>query len=306
MTKTIFILFGTIFLTIAALAQDFKVLSSQGNNVFQKTKQRIWAGTTLKTSDAITVAQGGYLGLMHTKTGKTIEVKKAGNYLVSSLVPQTTGSSLIAKYGSYVGEEMVKVEKQDINKNHRKYMAVTGAVNRERAIGVQKTITLLAQSEETIFHSTAIIQWLPDEAMPNAKYYVLVSNLEGEQVAWYETDQTALSVDFAYLKKGKSGKAGFLVTVMSVQNTNLKNTFNISLLEGKEHDNIKKEIGDFKPENALDYMLLAKFFEDKKLNLDALACYQKALALNNSEHYKTAYMEFLVRNKMGYTYEEEK
>jgi len=306
MTKTIFILFGTIFLTIAALAQDFKVLSSQGNNVFQKTKQRIWAGTTLKTSDAITIAQGGYLGLMHTKTGKTIEVKKAGNYLMSNLVPKTTGSSLVAKYGSYVGEEMVKVEKQDINKNHRKYMAVTGAVNRERAIGVQKTITLLAQSEETIFHSTAIIQWLPDEAMPNAKYYVLVSNLEGEQVAWYETDQTALSVDFAYLKKGKSGKADFLVTVTSVQNPNLKNTINVSLLNSNEYDNIKKELGDFKPENALDYMLLAKFFEDKKLNLDALACYQKALALNNSEHYKTAYMEFLVRNKMGYTYEEEK
>ena len=303
--KSIFGLALAMLTSLASLAQDFKVLSSQGNNTLKNSKNRIWAGSTLKVSDAINIASGGYLGLMHVRTGKTIEIKKGGSYLMSSFVPKTGSSSLATKYGSFVGEEMIKAEKQDINKNHRKYMAVTGAVTRERAIGGSspKSITLLAQNKEVIFNPQATIHWLADEDNTKIKYYVLVSNLDNEQVAWYETEQTSISIDFSKLKRARDGEADFIVSIVNAQNSNHKGFINLTWLNKNEYSKIQKEIGDFKPENALDYMVLAKFFEEKKLNLDALACYQKVLALQNSENYKTAYMEFLVRNQMGYTYE---
>ncbi|GAB4130586.1 MAG: hypothetical protein OHK0045_14660 [Raineya sp.] len=303
--KYIFGLVWLVFISLASFSQDFKVLSSQGNNTFKNSQKRIWAGSTLKVSDAINIASGGYLGLMHIKTGKTIELKKSGSYLMSSFVPKRGGNSLVAKYGNFVGEEMIKAEKQDINKNHRKYMAVTGAVTRERAIGgnASQSIILLAKSEETIFNPQTTIHWLAQEGSGKTKYYVLVSNMENEQVAWYETDQTNISIDFSNLKRARDGGANFIVSILDTQSPNRKGILNITWLNKNEYKKIQDEIGDFTPQNALDYMVLAKFFEEKKLNLDALACYQKVLALQNSENYKTAYMEFLVRNQMGYTYE---
>mgnify|MGYP005849329559 CR=1 FL=1 len=302
--KSIFGIALTMLIGSVVLAQDFKVLSSQGNNTHKTSKKRIWAGSNLKVSDAVTVASGGYLGLMHIKTGKTIEIKKSGTYLMSRLVPKAESTSVVAKYGNFVGEEMVKAEKQDINKNHRKYMAIVGAVSRERAIGgsTSKPIVFLAQNKENIFNPQITISWLADEENPKVKYHILVSNLDNEQVAWYETEQNNISIDFSNLKRARDGEPNFIVNIINSKDTNQKGSVSITWIGKNEYNKIQEEIGDFKPENALDYMLLAKFFEEKKLNLDALACYQKALDLQNSDNYKTAYMEFLVRNQMGYTY----
>jgi hypothetical protein len=304
--KLIFGLTWVMFLGSQVWAQDFKVLSSQGNNNFKGSKNRVWAGSSLKTSDVIEVGSNSYLGLMHIKTGKTIEIKKSGTYPMGSLVPKVGNSSLVAKYGNFVGEEMVKVEKQNINKNHRKYMAVTGAVTRERTLGgSSKTITLLSQDKETLFNPVLNLNWITEDNGEKIKYYIIVSNLNSEQVAWYETEENKISIDLSNLKRAKDNELDFVITISNANNANHKSVLNVSVLGKNEANQIQKEIGDFKPENPLDYLLLAKFFEDKKLNLDALTCYQKALSLQKSNDYEIAYKEFLVRNKMGYTYEGE-
>lgn len=304
--KLIFGLTWAMFLSSPLWAQDFKVLSSQGNNTLKNSKNRVWAGSTLKNSDVVEVGSNSYLGLMHIKTGKTVEVKKSGTYPVSMLVPKSGNNTLMAKYGNFVGEEMVKVEKQNINKNHRKYMAVTGAVSRERALGgSSKTITLLAQEKEVVFNPVLNLNWIAEDNSEKIKYYIIVSNLNNEQVAWYETEESKISIDLSNLKRAKDNELDFIITISNANNANHKSVLNVSVLGKNEADKIQKEIGDFKPENPLDYLLLAKFFEDKKLNLDALTCYQKALSLQKSNDYEIAYKEFLVRNKMGYTYEGE-
>lgn len=300
--------FGFIWAMLISLqvfAQDFKVLSSQGNNVLKKNKSRVWAGSTLKVSDVVVVGANGYLGLMHIKTGKTVEIKKAGTYLMNSLVPKSGSRSVIAKYGSFVGEEMAKVENQNINKNHRKYMAISGAVTRERAIGGSpKAIVLLAQEKETLFNPVLNLNWVAD-TQEKIKYHIFVSNLDGEQVAWYETEQNNIFIDLAYLKRARNNEPDFVITVTNANNPNHKGVLNVSVLNKDEASKIQKEIADFKPVNSLDYLVLAKFFEDKKLNLDALNCYHQALSLQKSDDYEIAYKEFLVRNKMGYTYQDE-
>ncbi|MDW8296983.1 MAG: hypothetical protein RMJ97_08875 [Raineya sp.] len=285
------------------LAQDFKVLHSFGNNTLKATKKKIFIGASLKNSDVIVVGNDSYINLMHEKTGRTLEIKQPGEYLLSNFKIPTQGSSTLAKYGNYVLNEMTKVEKQDINKNHRKYMAMTGAVTREMRSSVKPIILIVPPLTEnsSIYNSTAIISWIGEEGK---KYYVRIKLLSGETVALLEVNKPKFTFDFGLLKKEKDGSANYEVLVYEAENESVQGTFSISLLESAKRNDIQKELKDFRPETAVDYLILACFFEEKKLLFDAAACYEKALELQNDNYIKTAYMEFLVRNKMGYTYAE--
>ncbi|PKQ70000.1 hypothetical protein [Raineya orbicola] len=287
------------------LAQDFKVLHSYGNNTLKTTKKKIFIGTSLKNSDVIVVGENSYINLMHEKTGKTLEIKQKGEYLLGNFKVPAQGSSTFAKYGSFVLGEMTKAEKQDINKNHRKYMAMTGAVSRERkSISIDKAIPLVVPPESEnsyLFGNSTTIVWVGEEGK---KYYVRIKTLGGETVALLEVTQPKFTFNFSLLKKNKDGLANYEVLVYEAENENVKGSFNISLLEARNRSNIEKEIKDFRPETAMDYLILARFFEENKLLFDALSCYEKALEMQNDEFIKTTYMEFLVRNRMGYTYAE--
>lgn len=300
-------IFSFIFWACAnvLLAQDFKVLHSYGNNTLKATKKKIFIGTSLKNSDVVVVGENSYINLMHEKTGKTLEIRQKGEYLLSNFKIPAQGSSTFAKYGSFVLSEMTKAEKQDINKNHRKYMAITGAVSRERkSVAMEKPIPLVVPSESEnsyLFGNTASIIWVGEEGK---KYYVRIKTLSGETVALLEVSKPKFTFDFSLLKKDKGGLGNYEVIIYEAENENVKGSFTINLLEARDKNNIQKEIKDFRPETAIDYLLLARFFEEKKLLFDALFCYEKALEMQNDDFIKTTYMEFLVRNRMGYTYEE--
>ncbi|MCU0437181.1 MAG: hypothetical protein MUC49_04655 [Raineya sp.] len=294
-----------LFLSSSLYAQDFKVLTSSGNNVIKVGNKRIWAGTVLKSTDVITVAQNGYLGLMHVKTGKTIEIKKAGTYTMSILTPKAGGSSLGAKYSSYVADELFKGEKQDINKNHRKYMAITGAVSREsRVSNTNDTKTLIVFTKDyaqEVYDDFVYLSWMPNENDKITKYYIQITNISDEPVALLETDKNYIELDMSIYKKAKDGDATFIAKIFTSEAPLYKGIITVSLMTDKgKKESIKKELGNATPENALDYLIRAKYFEEKALFLDAVKCYQKALALQNLDSYKNAYMEFLSRNNMGY------
>jgi hypothetical protein len=293
-----------LFLSSTLYAQDFKVLTSNGNNVLKVGNKRIWAGTLLKNTDVITVVQNGYLGLMHVKTGKTVEIKKAGTYTMSTLTPKTGGSSLGAKYSSYVADELFKGEKQDVNKNHRKYMAITGAVSRDmKKLEATKPLTVFATdaSAQNVYESVIYFAWLPSTKDKPEKYIVQILNFDNELVALIETEKTAIEIDMSIYKKAKNGDATFIVNVLTGEAISYKGTFTVTLMDKTEKEGIKKEIGAEKPENALDYLIRARYFEDKKLFYDAIKSYQKAIEMQNLDSYKNAYMEFLSRNNIGYT-----
>ncbi|KOY86627.1 hypothetical protein AD998_11165 [bacterium 336/3] len=299
--KNLILLF--LFVSNLLYAQDFQVLTSNGNNLIKLGNKKIWAGTALKNADVITVAQNGYLGLMHLKTGKTIEIKKAGTYTMSTLTPKTGNSSLGPKYSSYVAEELFKGEKQDINKNHRKYMAITGAVSRDsRVLNEAKTLTVFtSDGAQEVYDNFVYLSWMPNSNDKIEKYYIQITNFNDETVALLETDKNYLELDMSIYKRAKNSDATFIIKVFTVEAPLYKGVFTVSLMDKTKKEGIKKEIGSTTPENALDYMIMAKYFEEKGLLLDAVKCYQKALALQNLDSYKNAYMEFLSRNKIGYT-----
>jgi len=297
--------FCMFFLSIfAAQAQDFKVLTSNGNNLIKAGNKKIWAGTSLKNADIITIAQNGYLGLMHLKTGKTVEVKKAGTYTMSALVPKAAGTSTVGtKYSSYVADELFKGEKQDVNKNHRKYMAITGAVSRDSRVANEfKMLTIFSTNSgaQEVYDSFVYLSWQPDNNEKIEKYYIQIQNFNDETVALLETDKNYMELDMSIFKKAKNGDATYIITILSNSQPAYKGTFSVGVMDKTKKDAIKKELGEQNPENALDYLIRARYFEDKKLYLDAIKCYQKALALQNLDSYKNAYMEFLARNSIGY------
>jgi hypothetical protein len=289
--------------TQVAFSQDFKVLTSSGNNVLKVGNKRIWTGSSLKNTDVIVVAPNGYLGLMHLKTGKTVEIQRPGTYTMLNLTPKSTNSSITSKYGNYVAEEISKAERQDINKNHKKYMAVTGAVVRERGMNPTKMLTIVAipNTNHEVYDSQVYLTWSPDTSV--SKYYIRIENmLNNEVVALLETTKNVLEIDFASFKRAQNNEASFIVTISSAQDENYKGVMSLSLLDNTKKSLIDKELGKENPQNALDYLLRAKYFEEKKLFLDAVKCYNKAIALQNLDAYKNAYMEFLAKNNLGYQY----
>jgi hypothetical protein len=66
----------------------------------------------------------------------------------------------------------------------------------------------------------------------------------------------------------------------------------------KELDNLKREISE--KESALDKLLLASFYEQNNLLVDALTNYEYAISHNpDVEAFKTAYERFLLRNGLS-------
>jgi tetratricopeptide (TPR) repeat protein len=64
---------------------------------------------------------------------------------------------------------------------------------------------------------------------------------------------------------------------------------------------IKTELAEFDltEENALNKFILAGFYEEHKLIIDAIAAYEDAVRLApDVDSYKEAYEEFLLRNKL--------
>jgi tetratricopeptide (TPR) repeat protein len=64
---------------------------------------------------------------------------------------------------------------------------------------------------------------------------------------------------------------------------------------------IRSELSEFdlSEENALNKFILAGFYEEHKLFIDAIAAYEDAIRLApDVDSYKEAYEEFLLRNKL--------
>lgn len=288
----------------AVFGQDFRVLHSYGNNTIKKTKQKIFIGATLKNTDVLLVGENSYLNLLHVKTGRTVEVRQKGEYLLSSFKVNASSSTL-AKYSDFVIEEMTKATKQDINKNHRRYIAITGAVTRDRRAATLRNITVFVPAEVpciNLYNAMATVAWLGEVGK---KYYIRIKTMSGETVALLETQKPEFNFDFGWLKRDKDGLANYEVVIYEADNENVRGSFAVSLLEEKDRNMLAKELKDFQPQTAIDYLLLGRFFEENKLLLDAFTCYNKALKLQEDEIMKTAYMEFLARNKMGYMYNPE-
>ncbi len=275
--------------TLSVCAQEyvFKVLANKGANEVKTSEgwTPIKTGASLKQNDELKIVDNAYMGLVHS-TGKPIELKQAGNYSIAQLASKiTTGTSVMNKYTDFI----LSSNSEEGKKNR---MAATGSVT--RGLGVK--VNLPAAQHAGVFGDNVTFGWEP---RGEAGYVVNVLDMEDNVLSAIETKETKISINLNDPKY--ASQPAVLLTVRD--KNDVKSTserYVLKRLNTTNRERIKKALATELTVNAesaaaLDKMMLALFYEQNGLLIDAISAYQQAIQLAPEvEDYKKAYEEFLI------------
>ena len=284
---------GVLFLNVLVYGQDytFKVLANKGSNEMKSgnTWQAVKTGASLKTGDEIKITENSYLGLVHA-TGKPMELKQAGSYKVADLAAKVSGgTSVLNKYTDFI----LSSNSAEAKKNR---LSATGAVHR----GLEDIKVFLPENQYSgIYNNIAIINW--EASKTGGPYTIILKNMFDDELMKTETPETTVQVDLNDAKF--ANETAILVEVKSKSDSKSKSEQHlIKRLSQADHDRVKKELaeitGDVQEETALNKFIMAGFYEENKLFIDAITSYEQAIKMApDVPSYREAYDEFLLRNK---------
>ena len=284
---------GMLFLNVLVYGQDytFKVLANKGSNEMKSgdTWQAVKTGASLKTGDEIKITENSYLGLVHA-TGKPMELKQAGSYKVADLAAKISGgTSVLNKYTDFI----LSSNSAEAKKNR---LSATGAVHR----GLEDIKVFLPENQYSgIYNNIAIINW--EASKTGGPYTVILKNMFDDELMKTETPETTVQIDLNDAKF--ANETAILVEVKSKSDSKSKSEQHlIKRLSQADHDRVKKELseitGDVQEETALNKFIMAGFYEENKLFIDAITSYEQAIKMApDVPSYREAYDEFLLRNK---------
>jgi hypothetical protein len=303
-TRIIYSLLILLLSGSLAMAQDemFRVLATKGGNKLQNTGASDWkpvfVGKKLIKGDKITIAENGYIGLAH-KSGKTIELRKAGTYEVAKLAGEvgTQNASAQKKYVDYLASEAKKNEDNNMARDRYKYMQATGSV--ERPVGY---LGLWAVDKDTIVSGKVFLRWDKRHTGP---FVIEVTNYFDEKLFSAETNETFYQLNLDGVEKTCK------VSVYEKSNTENKSEITLVFLDAFKAENVRKQAAELQSvlggESALNKIVMASFYEDQRLYMDALRLYEEAIKLEPEvEDYKIAYGQFLERSKFAVVNNEQK
>ncbi len=273
------VLFST---TCPAQQYAFMVLSSKGFTEVKSGEQwtSIKVGAQLKTTDEVKIPGNGYLGLVHA-SGKSLQIKESGNYKVVDLASKVgKGSSALNKYTDFI----LSSEQEKKNK-----LAATGAVHRN----VKKDIMLGLPSDPAkaeLLGDYFLLTWTTDGS---SSYKISLTNFHGDELANYEAAGNSQIID---LSKSFENTPQLLVKVIS-SNENTSDDYTVKRLTGHRNKKMSEAVGELglsTETTGLDKFILASFFEDNLMLIDALTAYKEAAEME-PDVYQEAYDQFLVR-----------
>ncbi len=131
---------------------------------------------------------------------------------------------------------------------------------------------------------------------------VVLKDMFEEEKMKIETPENSVEINLADPKFGS--ETALLVEIRAKSDASSHSeTKLIKKLSTDENAKVKKSLdevmGQMKDENALDEFILAGFYEENKLYIDAIGSYEKAIKLApDVPEYKEAYEEFLFRTKI--------
>ena len=282
----------------------FKVLANKGENSV-KVEGAKWAklktGQSLNSGDELKLSHEAYLGLMHN-SGKTLEAKTPGSHTVSGLAAnlKSKNTSVASKYADFV---MNRMSDDEGSGDYRKSLGATGAVDRALASGA--SIKIMALSSSEIINDEVILRWnepKQEGEIEDLTYELTFSNLFDETIAKETVDKTSYLLD---ISKAPFEGQNFIKVKVQVQGEDLKSDdYAITIKPEEETAEIKEILMQLKSEiegeSAMDKLVMAAFYEDNDLLLDALTAYEQAIQMApNVLVFEKAYEEFLIRN--GFT-----
>lgn len=289
--------FGLIALSIAGFAQAdyaFKVLANKGANEYKSgdTWQPIKTGLSLKVGDELKVSENAYLGLV-SSTGKPLELKKPQSYKVADLLSQIgTGTSVMSKYTDFI----LSSNSAEAKKNR---LSATGAVHRGEPSSL--SVYLPEAKSSFVFNNSMYVVW--EAPKTGGPYVVTVMDFMEDEIMKMETPETSMKIDLSDPKLAKV--SNFLVHVSSKADSKVKSEGHaVKRLPAAEQDKVKKDFADIssdvKEETAFSKFMLAGFYEQHGLLIDALTAYEEAVKMApDVETFVEAKNEFLYRNKLA-------
>jgi hypothetical protein len=280
--------------TVYGQGYTFKVLANKGSNEVKSGEEwkPLKTGASLKEGDELKISDNAYLGLVHS-SGKTLELKSAGNHKVVELASKINvgGSNVASKYADFVLSKMSAEGKKN-------RLSATGAVHRA---AVNAGINIYMPNSVEVFNDQALIEW--GVLTGDKTYEVTVVNMFGDELLKTETTDATYKID---LKDEKLiNEAALLVTVGVKGQQDMKSEeVAIKRLPSDKSDlvqqNLTELMGAVDTATALNNYILAGFYEENRLLLDALFYYEEAKRLAPGvESYEEAYEEFLFRNGLN-------
>ena len=300
MKKVVLILIAC-FLVQTANSQSytFKVLANQGQNKVKSSDSKweyLKTGTRLNKGDKLKITSNGYLGLVHS-SGKTLELTESGSFDVGTLSDKivSNSTSIVSKYADYV---ISKMAPEKIEQNRRKYASVTGSVERGED---DSDILLFVPKNGKLLNSKASLIW--EYGGDDSEYVVSIKNIFGDQILTTEVSMPFYSVDFKNDKIAEGSIMNFIIVKVELKNDSsvASQEVAISLLDGEEELEAKKILSELVSSlgknSSLNNLILAEFYEEQGLILDAITSYENALILSpDVDYFQEVYDEFLIRN----------
>lgn len=270
----------------------FKVLANKGGNEFKSADewQPIKTGAVLKETDEIKLVENSYLGLV-SSSGKALEVRIAGIHKVASLTEQLKGggTTVLQKYTDFI----LSSNSAEAKKNR---LSATGAVHR----GEVKPIHLLLPENQhsALFNPTAVISW--ENTKIPGPYVLTVMNMFDDVLDKIETPDLQYVVNFGNPKFANQNALIVQVNAKA-DSREVSKQHLIKRLSPSEQENIRKSLEHINSElsepTALNKLILAGFYEENRLLIDAITCYEEAIKLApDVPSYQEAFDEFLLRN----------
>jgi len=283
-----------IFALNLAFAQDytFKVMANKGTNEVKSGDawQSVKTGDRLKSGDELKISENSYVALVHA-TGKPVELRQSGNYKINDLASKVgAGASVLNKYTDFI----LSSNSAEAKKNR---LSATGAVHR----GLSDIKVFLPENQYSdIFNKSLIVNW--ESVKGVGPYVVIVKNMFDEELVKLETPENYVVIDRTDPKLAND--EALLIEVKSKADAKSKSEQHlVKKLSVARQESVKKMIdemgSDMKEETALNKFILAGFYEENKLFIDAITAYEQAIKLApDVPTYREAYEEFLLRNKL--------
>jgi len=287
-----FLLAVGLFFSVSVFGQDyaFRVMASKGTNEVKSgdSWQAVKPGSSLKTGDELKLAENSYVGLIHV-SGKPVEVRDAGTHKVADLAKNIQpGQSVLNKYTDFILSSNAEGKKNKLS--------ATGAVHRGSSGDI--SVFLPENQYSDVYQTTAIVNW--ESAKAGGPYVVVLKNMFDDELAKYETPETSLKINLA--DAALANEAAILIEVSSKADPKSKSEQKlIKKMNPAQTEKVKKDLTDLgadvsTTETALNKYILAGFYEEKKLYIDAITSFEQAIKLEPS--YKEYYEDFLLRNKL--------
>jgi hypothetical protein len=295
--KYLIILFLILFTySLSAQNYTFKVLAIKGNiSADEKpleVKSEFKAAQTLKIND-----DSSYIALYYAGKKEILEITKKGVYAGQDLVKQLNESKGWESDFFYYTLGELTQENTLIQKGRQT---------------VAPIMAMLPLSEQKMYGTRIFLRWITLSQLPFkdkiANYHVMIYDTQDNLLYYKDTKFLSATLDFSGTKFTQQQILIIQIIAVDSKGVDLAKNFKadsyrISRLEPEKVKEISTELeGIFKGRNrdtAFSKLAEARYFEDKKLPIDAMQAFEQALVLSfNAEAYKKSYRFFLERNGM--------